>query len=327
MSVAAEKVTADGTGVVVYGREGAVHVTTGTVSAGSQGDVGVYAQSTTGDIVVDAGVTRTANTGLHAGFTADGVGAYSSDGGHVTVSSLDSAVVGQFASAVYGVSTGGAVEIDSGKARASSASTVAVYGRADQVTITSQDAEIVGASARAIQALADHGDVVVTSDRAVASDTNGIGIDLFASHDADLTVTGLTSGGQGGVRVSALNRASVTVGADASITSTSGVGVQFNAAIPVPEWGRGLTGRRLWREPDHGGPYRRRDRRPGGQVWRGDRRLDAAVGRQFRRRRRRRRRAWTAWCSGEPRSSGAPTRCSATFSASRPPRSRPATGP
>ncbi|KQY92234.1 hypothetical protein ASD21_12455 [Caulobacter sp. Root1455] len=233
VNISADKVAADGTGVVVYGREGAVHVTTGEVSAGAAGDVGVFVQSTTGDIVVDAGVTRTANTGLRGGFTADGVGASSTNGGHVTVNSVDSAVVGQYASAVFGVSTGGQVEINSGKARASSASTVAVYGRADQVTITSQDAQITGASARAIQALADRGDVVVTSDRAVAGDTGGVAIDLFASHDVDLTVTGETVGGQSGVRVSALNRAEVTVGADASITSTSGPAVEFRA-IPVP---------------------------------------------------------------------------------------------
>jgi fibronectin-binding autotransporter adhesin len=233
IDVALDKVTAGGTGVAVYGREGAVHVTTGTVSAGVQGDVGVYVQSTTGDIVVDAGVTRTANTGLHGGFTADGVGANSTNGGHVTVNSVDSAVVGQFASAVFGTSVGGGVEINSGKARANSASTVAVYGRADQVTITSQAAEIVGTGARAIQALADRGDVVVTSDRAVAKDANGVGIDLFASRDVNLTVTGETSGGLSGVRVSALNQAKVTVGADASITATSGPGVLFRA-IPVP---------------------------------------------------------------------------------------------
>ncbi|WP_029912790.1 autotransporter domain-containing protein [Caulobacter sp. UNC358MFTsu5.1] len=233
VDVSADKVTADGTGVVVYGREGAVHVTTGTVSAGTQGDVGVFAQSTTGDIVVDAGVTRTANTGLHAGFTADGVGALSTGGGHVTVNSADSAVVGQFATAVWGQSIGGEVEINSGKARAGSDGTLAVFGRGDTVTVVSADAEITGTGSRAIQVLADHGDLTVTSGRAVAKDANSVAIDLYASHDAALTVTGQTVGGLAGVRVSALNQAEVTVGADASITALSGAGVEFRA-VPVP---------------------------------------------------------------------------------------------
>jgi fibronectin-binding autotransporter adhesin len=234
VNVSADRVTAGGTGVVVYGREGAVHVTTGSVSAGASGDVGVFVQSTTGDIVVDAGVTRTANTGLSGGgFTADGVGALSTNGGRVTVNSADSAVVGQYATAVWGQSTSGVVEINSGKARANSASTVALFGRGDQVTIVSADAEIVGTGSRAIQALADSGDVTVTSGRAVAKDANGVAIDLYASHDANLTVTGETLGGLSGVRVSALNRADVAVGADASITALGGVGIEFRA-VPVP---------------------------------------------------------------------------------------------
>lgn len=234
VNVSADKVTAGGTGVVVYGRAGAVHVTTGSVSAGSSGDVGVFIQSTTGDIVVDAGVTRTANTGLSGGgFTADGVGALSTNGGRVIVNSADSAVVGQYATAVWGQSTGGVVEINSGKARADSASTLALFGRGDQVKVVSEDAEIVGTGSRAIQALADNGDVTVTSGRAVAKDANSVAIDLYASHDANLNVTGETLGGLSGVRVSALNRAEVTVGADASVTALGGVGIEFRA-VPVP---------------------------------------------------------------------------------------------
>ncbi|SFI58733.1 autotransporter domain-containing protein [Caulobacter sp. UNC279MFTsu5.1] len=249
VDVVVDKVTAMGTGVAVYGREGAVNVTTGTVSAGVQGDVGVFAQSTTGDVTINANITRTANTGLHDGFTADGVGGYSTNGGHVKITSVDSAVVGQYASAVWGKSTGGEVEINSGKARAASDGTVAVSGRGDKVTIVSQDAEITGANARAINAVAnDSGDLFVTSSRAVATGTGSIAIDVFANHDATLTVTGQTSGAMGGVRVSALNQAEMTVGADASITATSGVGVEFRA-VPAPGgsgspaagYGAGLT--------------------------------------------------------------------------------------
>ncbi|HWU14734.1 MAG TPA: hypothetical protein VN157_12075, partial [Caulobacter sp.] len=229
VDVSADKVTAAGTGVVVFGREGAVHVTTGAVSAGDEGDVGVFVQSTTGDIVVDADVTRTANPGQRAGFTADGVGAISTGGGHVIVNSADAAVVGQYATAVYGQSTGGVVEINSGKARASSANTLALFGRGDKVTIVSDDVEIAGTGSRAIQALADHGDVTVTSGRAVAKDANAVAIDLYTSHDAQLTVTGQTVGGLAGVRISALNQAQLTVGANASITATSGAGVEFRA--------------------------------------------------------------------------------------------------
>ncbi len=249
VDVSADKVTAGGTGVVVYGREGAIHVTTGSVSAGASGDVGVFVQSTTGDIVVDAGLTRTANTGLSGGgFTADGVGALSTNGGHVTVNSRDSGVVGQYATAVWGQSTGGVVEINSGKARANSASTLALFGQGDQVTIVSDDVEIVGASSRAIQALADNGDLTVTSRRAVAKDANSVAIDLYAKHDASLAVTGETVGGLAGVRVSALNRAGLTVGADASITALGGAGVEFRAVpvlggsgSPTADYGASLT--------------------------------------------------------------------------------------
>jgi fibronectin-binding autotransporter adhesin len=233
VDVAADKVTAGGTGVVVYGREGAVNVTTGSVSAGTDGDVGVFVQSTTGDIVVNADVTRTAGLVVRGGVTADGVGALSTNGGHVVVNSVDAAVVGQYATAVWGQSIGGDVEINSGKARASSDSTLALFGRGDQVTIVSEDVEIVGAGSRAIQALADNGDVTVTSGRAVAKGANGVAIDLYASHDAHLNVTGETVGGLAGVRVSALDRAEVAVAADASITALGGAGIEFRA-VPVP---------------------------------------------------------------------------------------------
>jgi outer membrane autotransporter protein len=213
-------------GIFAYTQDGPLKIKSGDILVGDRGDMGIYAVSTTGTISIDAGTTRTTNLGFNGNYTADAIGA-SSNGGAITIKSVDASAVGTYASAVYGMSTGGSVTIDSGKARAASDKTLAIMGKGDVVTIRSQDAEITGAGAVAIQAVAGNGDATVTSGRAVTNGVGGKGLDIRASHDAIVTITGETSGDLNGAAISALHRSIVTVAAGGSVTSTSGVGLEF----------------------------------------------------------------------------------------------------
>ena len=214
-------------GIFAYTQDGALKIKSGDILVGASGDMGIYGVSTTGAISIDAGTTHTTNLGLNGGYTADAIGAYSTGGGAITIKSVDASAVGTYASAVYGMSTGGSGTIDSGKARAASDRTLAIMGKGDVVTIRSQDAEITGAGAIGIQAVASNGDATITSGRSVAIGVGGKGLDIRASHDAIVTITGETSGDLVGASISALHRSTVTVAAGASVTSTSGDGLVF----------------------------------------------------------------------------------------------------
>jgi uncharacterized protein with beta-barrel porin domain len=227
IDITSGKITGASGGIFAYTQDGALTIKSGDIVVGAQGDMGIYAVSTTGAIAIDAGTTRTINVGLNGNYTADAIGAYSSNGGAITIKSVDATAGGSHASAVYGMSTGGSVTIDSGKARAASDRTLAIMGKGDVVTIRSQDAEITGAGAIGIQAVASNGDATITSGRAVANGVGGKGLDIRASHDAIVTITGETSGDLFGASVSALHRSTVTVASGASVTSTSGDGLVF----------------------------------------------------------------------------------------------------
>ncbi|WP_157223638.1 autotransporter domain-containing protein [Caulobacter sp. AP07] len=247
IDITSDKITAAAGGMFAYTREGALSITSGEITVGEHGDMGIYGVSTTGDITINAGTTHTTNLGMNGSYTADAIGAWSSGGGKITINSLDASAVGTFASAIYGVSDGGAVVINSGKARADSDRTVGVLGRGDVVTINSQDVEIGGTGAVALQSVSYRGDTVVTSGRAVATDANGKGLQIFSGHGATLTITGETSGDLLGASVSAMNRATVTVAKGASVTSSSGIGLLLNAApirnapIQTPSVGYGAN--------------------------------------------------------------------------------------
>ena len=247
IDITTDKITAAAGGVFAYTREGALNITSGEITVGEHGDMGIYGVSTTGDITINAGATHTTNLGMNGSYTADAIGAWSSGGGKITINSLDASAVGTYASAVYGVSEGGAVVINSGKARADSDKTAGVLGRGDVVTINSQDIEIGGVGSVALQSVSYRGDSVVTSGRAVATDANGKGLQIFSGHDATLTITGETSGDLLGASVSAMNRATVTVARGASVTSSSGIGLLLNATpirtapIQTPSVGYGAN--------------------------------------------------------------------------------------
>lgn len=227
IDITSDKVNGAYGGVFAYTQDGPINIKSGEITVGAKGDMGIYAVTTTGAINIDAGTTHTTNLGMNGNYTADAIGAMSSGGGLITIKSVDAQAVGQYASAVYGISTGGSVTIDSGKARAASDKTLAVMGKGDVVTIRSQDAEITGVGAIGIQAVASNGDATITSGRSVAIGAGGKGLDVSASHDAVVTITGETSGDLNGASVSALHRSTVTVASGASVTSTSGTGLEF----------------------------------------------------------------------------------------------------
>jgi outer membrane autotransporter protein len=227
VDITSDKITGAYGGVFAYTQEGPLKIKSGEITVGDHGDMGIYGVSTTGDISIDAGVTRTTNLGFNGGYTADAIGASSSGGGTITIKSVDASAVGTYASAVYGISTGGTVNIDSGKASAASDRTLTILAQGNVVNVKSVDAQITGAGASVIQAVARNGDATITSGRAVAVGTGSKGLDIRASHDAIVTLTGQTSADLNGASISALHRSIVTVAAGASVTATSGEGLIF----------------------------------------------------------------------------------------------------
>jgi len=228
IDITSDKIEGGYGGLFAYAEDGPISIKSGQITVGDRGDMGIYAVTTTGDITIDAGVTHTTNIGMNGNYTADAIGAMSTSG-KITIKSVDASAVGTYASAVYGVSDSGEVVIESGKARANYERTVGVLGRGDVVTIISQDSEIGGAASLAVEAISYRGDAVVTSGRAVATGVGGKGVVIYSGDDAALTITGETSGDAVGAQVSAINRATVAIAQGASVTSTSGVGLQLNA--------------------------------------------------------------------------------------------------
>src|SRR5690606_32988836 len=72
--------SADSVAVVARGGMGDVSITTGTVTTTGASGSGVYADTTSGNIVIDAGVTRVENEGQVGWFAGDAVSATSGTG-------------------------------------------------------------------------------------------------------------------------------------------------------------------------------------------------------------------------------------------------------
>ncbi|MDO9472406.1 MAG: autotransporter domain-containing protein [Caulobacter sp.] len=245
--------TLAGAGIIAWGDTGDVTIDSDDVVVGPGGDIGVFARTSTGDIVINAGRTETRLVGILGGqYTGDAIGAFSQTG-DITITSTEAVVVGEQAFGLYGITGSGAVTITSGSVATAGVGGTGIYASGgtvvvdsgsitttgalaggifadgdDGVSVTSGSIMAGGANAIGIRASSGAGDVLVTSGDISALGTGGVGIAITATDDGVLTVDGDVAGAATGARVNATG-VQVTVTADGSITSQSGVGLVLTA--------------------------------------------------------------------------------------------------
>lgn len=245
--------TLNGAGIIAWGDTGNVTIDSDDVVVGPGGDIGVFARTSTGDIVINAGRTETRLVGILGGqYTGDAIGAFSQTG-DITITSTEAVVVGEQAFGLYGITGSGAVTITSGSVATAGVGGTGIYASGgtvvvdsgsitttgalaggifadgdDGVSVTSGSIMAGGANAIGIRASSSAGDVLVTSGDISALGTGGVGITITATDDGVLTVDGDVAGAATGARVNATG-VQVTVTADGSITSQSGVGLVLTA--------------------------------------------------------------------------------------------------
>lgn len=245
--------TQNGAGIIAWGDTGDVTIDSDDVVVGPGGDIGVFARTSTGDIVINAGRTETRLVGILAGqYTGDAVGAFSQSG-DITITSQEAVVVGEQAFGIYGITGTGAVDITSGSVTTSGVQGTGIYASGgsvvvdsglitttgagaggifadgdNSVSVTSDSIVASGGGATGIRAVSGAGDVLVTSGDVSALGAGGVGVAIAAAGDGALTVDGDVAGDAAGARVNATG-AQVTVAAGGSITSQSGVGLLVTA--------------------------------------------------------------------------------------------------
>jgi len=253
ISIDSGSVHSGGAGIIAWGDAGPVTIDSDDVIVGPGGDIGIFARTSTGDIVINAGRTETRLLGLLDGiYTGDAVGA-SSQSGDITITSEEAVVVGEEAFGIFAFTGTGAVSISSGSITTSGVRGLgirAVGGTVDivsdaittsgdlaggidadgdnGVSIASDSIVIGGANAIGIRALSGAGAVLVTSGNVSALGGGSLGIDIAAAGDAVLTVDGEVAGAAGGARINATG-IQVIVDTGASISSQSGVGLDLAA--------------------------------------------------------------------------------------------------
>ncbi len=249
--------TLNGAGIIAWGDTGNVTIDSDDVVVGPGGDIGVFARTSTGDIVINAGRTETQLLGILGGqYTGDAVGA-TSQSGDITITSTEAVVVGEQAFGIYGISgtgavtitsgsvatagvqgtgiyaSGGTVVVDSGSITTTGALAGGIFADGDNgVTVTSESIVAGGGGAIGIRARSDAGNVTVTSGDVSALGAGSLGINLSAAAGlATLTVDGDVVGDRLGVGIGA-DAIAVTVQAGGSVTSTNGAGMILTAWGP-----------------------------------------------------------------------------------------------
>lgn len=231
-----------GPGIIAWGDEGAVDITSDSVVVGPEGDIGVFAQTTSGDIVIHAGATTTTNPGLAYGsYTADAVGALS-DTGDITIVSGTATTEGLYSSGVW-ASTGGNVSITSTAIVNTGELGNGILGFADgSVTIDSGSINASGDGSWGLYVEAG-GDATVTSDAivntgALHEEGHSLGLYVAAGGDANVDSGSISTTGAGAFGIGVLATGDVTLVSD-SVTTTGadafGIGVidAANATLTV----------------------------------------------------------------------------------------------
>jgi fibronectin-binding autotransporter adhesin len=240
-----------GAGIAAFGLTGDIDITSGTVALGQGGDVGVYAQTSSGDVTIHASSTTTTAPGvLPGGYTADGV-VGASLSGDVSITSQSVSVKGDSAYGVAGF-TSAATSITSGSVTTAGEGGIGIYGRGlnGGLTIDSGSVSTQGDEAAGIWAVAGSAPVTITSDEVSTSGyrANGItiggaswldygwreaagGTGLVTIDSGDIVTTGAESWG---IAVDHQGPMSITSGSiTASANGGSGIYVWGDDAITI----------------------------------------------------------------------------------------------
>ena len=201
-----------GAGIIAWGEEGDVSIDSGSISLGEFGSNAIYAQTSTGDIVINAGTTITTALGIIDGmYTADGVvgGSLSGD---VSITSQTVSVRGQSAFGVAGFTDDGVASIISGSVTTAGESGVGVYASGGAgASVDSGSISTSGRDATGIWIVAGAGDVSITSDDIVTEGEVSNGITVAETNVIDFGPRA-ASGGMG------------AVGIDSGVITTTGNG-------------------------------------------------------------------------------------------------------
>lgn len=204
-------VTRGGPGVVVYGQGGDVRLGAGTTEVGADGDVGIYVETTSGNIAITADRTTTNGIQPAGGFTADGISGVSSQGGNVSIDSGVVSVKGNAAFGIYG-STTGAVSITSDQIATSGLQGTAIWaGGSAGVTIDSGSIVTSGNDALGIRARSANGDVAITSDSIRTSGNGATGIFVPTSVGGGAIMAGDITIDSGTIQTSGTNASGIVV--------------------------------------------------------------------------------------------------------------------
>ncbi len=219
-------VHSSGAAIIAWGDVGPVTIDSDDVVVGPNGDIGVFARTSTGDIVINAGRTETQLVGLLDGsYTGDAIGAYSQSG-DITITSEEAIVVGEQAFGVYGISGAGAVDISSGSVSTAGVGGIGLYASGGQVTVSSDTVTTTGERAIGILASSAAGDIVIDS----GSITTGGYLATGIMVDADGAIAGgafrPAAGGTGAVTIT--SGTIVTTGNDAW-----GIGVDHIGPVDI----------------------------------------------------------------------------------------------
>lgn len=209
-------ITRGGPGVIVYGQGGDVRLDAGTTEVGADGDVGIYVETTSGDIAITADRTVTDGIQPASGFTADGISGVSSRGGNVTIDSGILSVKGNAAFGIYG-STAGTVSITSDQIATSGLQGTAIWaGGSAGATIDSNSIVTSGNDALGIRARSANGDVSVTSASIQTSGNGATGIFVPTSVSGGSIMAGDIMIDSGTIQTSGTNASGIVV---ANVTS------------------------------------------------------------------------------------------------------------
>jgi fibronectin-binding autotransporter adhesin len=215
--------TQHGPGIIVYGDDGAVSVTSGDVLVGAGSDVGIYVRTNAGDVLIDAGHTTTTALNMPAGFTADGVGAVSNTG-DITITSVAVNTRGESTSGIYAF-TDGHASITSGSVVNTGANGNGIIASAGSLDIDSGTISTTGDNGPGIWVNALDGDVSIISDEIETSGLKSNGINI--GEDAWLNYGGREA--TGGTGALSIDSGSITVSGLASM----GIAVDHQGSFSI----------------------------------------------------------------------------------------------
>jgi outer membrane autotransporter protein len=219
--------------MVVYGETGDVTIDSGTINVGVGSDVGIFAQTTTGNIAITADETHTLVPDYLTG--APGSAVYGlSQSGNITIASGTATTVGLGAIAVGGA-TAGSISVTSATASTQGDEAWGIYARGTDggVTVASGDVTTLGAYAHGIHTRAGAGNTSITSTGTVATSGEGAhGIFALGINEASGTMeidsNSVSVGGIGSNAIHAENGAGdVTIRSGTVTSSGNGAAAIF----------------------------------------------------------------------------------------------------